>query len=323
MIPETWIVNTLYRGKGSEKMPIYFYKEFGPLGYLASYSQDGFYCNGVYYQTTEHFFQAQKFDDEIIKKQIIKAKYPKIASEIGRKRSNVPRKNWKKIKDYIMYDAVLMKFRANTEIAKKLLATGDDEIVEETVKENYWGCGPNYDGKNIYGKILCAVRNELRSEKGRKRMLISRQGYAKLEKEARNLEYEIAEVQKQMGESVKRDNDLRENPEFMELRAKAMYDLPKKKDMINHMLAEAVIIQETEAFINADLSTVFVGATVELEVDEEKEIYTILGSNESELAEDAISYDTPFAKAILGAKLNQVVEFRGMKIKIIMISKNI
>lgn len=46
----------------------------------------------------------------------------------------------------------------------KILDTGDEEIVEETVKENYWGCGPNKDGQNNYGKILVKVREKLRKE---------------------------------------------------------------------------------------------------------------------------------------------------------------
>ncbi len=37
-------------------------------------------------------------------------------------------------------------------------------IVEATVKENYWGCGPNNDGQNNYGKIVMAVRLKLKIE---------------------------------------------------------------------------------------------------------------------------------------------------------------
>lgn len=61
-----------------------------------------------------------------------------------------------------MYDAVLAKFLAHPYLAEKLLATGNEEIVEETVKENYWGCGPKKDGLNMYGKILCKVREYLK-----------------------------------------------------------------------------------------------------------------------------------------------------------------
>jgi len=146
-------------------MAIYFYKEFGPLGYLATYSNHGFYKDGVYFKTSEHYYQSQKFEDEEVRQLIINAKTPKIASEIGRDRKYKLREDWEEIKQKVMFDAVLFKFKANPDILEKLLSTGEEEIVEETVKENYWGCGPLKDGQNNYGKIVVKVRTLLRKEK--------------------------------------------------------------------------------------------------------------------------------------------------------------
>lgn len=143
-------------------MAIYFYKEFGPLGYLATYSNHGFLKDGIYWKTSEHYYQAQKFEDENVRKLIIDAPTPKIASNIGRDRQYKIKENWEEIKQNVMYDAVFYKFKANPDILEKLLQTGDEEIVEETVKENYWGCGPLKDGQNNYGKILVKVREDLR-----------------------------------------------------------------------------------------------------------------------------------------------------------------
>ena len=63
-----------------------------------------------------------------------------------------------------MHVGIYEKFKQNKDIQKLLLDTGDCEIVEETTKENYWGCGPLKDGTNYFGKILCQVREELRKE---------------------------------------------------------------------------------------------------------------------------------------------------------------
>ena len=41
-------------------MSVDFYKEHGPLGYLANYSNHGFTVDGVYYKTAEHYYQANK-----------------------------------------------------------------------------------------------------------------------------------------------------------------------------------------------------------------------------------------------------------------------
>lgn len=146
-------------------MAIRFYKEFGELGYLASYSNHGFLKDGVYWKTVEHYYQAHKFEDQKIIEKIIRAETPKIASEIGRDRSYSIKANWEEIKVDIMFDAVLAKFVAHPDLAKKLMETGEEEIIEETVKEDFWGCGSQKNGKNMFGKILCKVREELRNFK--------------------------------------------------------------------------------------------------------------------------------------------------------------
>lgn len=145
-------------------MSIDFYKEFGEYGYLASYSNHGFVVENVYYPTVEHFYQASKFDNKEIINAILKCKTPKEASTIGRDRKNIRITNFKDIKLDKMYEGTLEKFRQNPDIAKKLLETGNEEIREMTVKESYWGMGPNLDGENHMGEILMRVRTKLKEE---------------------------------------------------------------------------------------------------------------------------------------------------------------
>ena len=142
---------------------IKFYKEFGPLGYLASYSNHGFELDGHYWPTVEHYYQAQKFTDSSIKERIRLASTPKEASKIGRDRSLPIRSDWDEIREKIMFIAVLEKFKSNADIRQKLLDTGNEEIVECTTKEWFWGCGPDGTGQNAFGKILCSVREKLRN----------------------------------------------------------------------------------------------------------------------------------------------------------------
>lgn len=145
-------------------MAIYFYKQYGPLGYLANYSDHGFYKDGKYWPTAEHYFQAQKFFDENIKERIRFAETPKEASTIGRDRNLPLRSDWEEVKQDIMLETVLLKFRANPDILELLLATGDEELIENTTKESYWGCGPDKNGQNNYGKILVKARAILRNQ---------------------------------------------------------------------------------------------------------------------------------------------------------------
>ena len=143
---------------------IRFYKGFGEYGYLATYSNYGFFKDGVFWKTSEHYYQAQKFMDSDTKIRIQNAETPKIASTIGRDRKLNLRSDWEEVKQDVMFDAVYYKFKQNKDILQKLLDTGNARIVEATVKENYWGCGPNNDGQNNYGKILIKVREKLRTE---------------------------------------------------------------------------------------------------------------------------------------------------------------
>ena len=43
------------------------------------------------------------------------------------------------------------------------LATGDEELVEDSPNDYYWGRGRSGTGKNMLGRILMEVRDELRS----------------------------------------------------------------------------------------------------------------------------------------------------------------
>ena len=145
-------------------MTIYFYKQYGELGYLANYSNHGFEKDGKYWPTVEHYYQAQKFDDEELKEKIRTAETPKIASAIGRDRNNKLKENWEDIKRDIMLEGVLSKFRNHPDILQKLLDTGEEEIVENTDIDYYWGCGEMKTGRNEFGKILVKAREILKKE---------------------------------------------------------------------------------------------------------------------------------------------------------------
>ena len=145
-------------------MSVDFYKEFGELGYLANYSNHGFTVDGVFYPTVEHYYQASKFNDPEIIHQILKCKTPKEASVIGRSRKNPRIPNFREIKNQKMEEGIYHKFSQNKDIRSKLLETRNQEIREMSVKESYWGVGPNLDGENVVGKILMRVRDRIREE---------------------------------------------------------------------------------------------------------------------------------------------------------------
>ena len=148
-------------------MSIYFYKEFGELGYLANYAEYSFIVDGVLYKTAEHYYQSKKFFDVDIVNKIINAKDAYEAAAIGRDKNNPLRTDWEEVKIRIMYEAVYQKFKQNKDICDKLLSTRDEKLIEATTKEDFWGCGPNRTGQNNYGIILEKVREQLFKEQNK------------------------------------------------------------------------------------------------------------------------------------------------------------
>ena len=145
-------------------MAIEFYKEFGELGYLANYSDYGFYKNGIHYKTVEHYYQSEKFSNKKIKDSIINCDSPKDASNIGRDRNNKRIENFKDIKLKVMEDGVYLKFSQNKDIRSKLIETGRNIIREMSVKESFWGVGPSKRGDNHIGIILMNVRRRVKED---------------------------------------------------------------------------------------------------------------------------------------------------------------
>ena len=71
------------------------------------------------------------------------------------------RKDWEQVKDDIMYEVVRAKFIQHPILAQQLLDTRDAELIEgNNWGDTYWGVCNGY-GKNMLGRILMRVRDEL------------------------------------------------------------------------------------------------------------------------------------------------------------------
>lgn len=143
-------------------MAIYFYKTNDKYGCFPNFSKHGFEIKGKYWMTSEHFFQAQKFVGTEFEEQIRLLTSPMEAANMGRDRSIPLRHDWEEVKNDIMRRAVFEKFKTNIEAKKTLLLTGDEEIIEKTTSDFYWGCGEDGTGINMLGKILMETRDILR-----------------------------------------------------------------------------------------------------------------------------------------------------------------
>lgn len=152
----------------SVTMTIYFYVEREqPYGCFSNFSKHGFMLDELYWITSEHYFQAQKFVGTEYLEILRQTKTPKDAANMGRNRSLPLRSDWEQVKDDVMRKAVLQKFKTHTNIREILLGTGNELLVENSPIDYYWGCGKNGSGKNKLGQILMEVREVLRNEQFR------------------------------------------------------------------------------------------------------------------------------------------------------------
>lgn len=143
-------------------MSILFYNTHEqPYGCFSNFSAHGFYLDGFWWPTSEHYFQAQKFVGTIYVERIRQASSPHVAARFGRKRNFPLRLDWEQVKDEIMLKAVLCKFEAHDHIRAILLSTGDETLIEDTSDDYYWGRGTDGSGRNMLGKILMQVRQIL------------------------------------------------------------------------------------------------------------------------------------------------------------------
>ncbi|MEO1287129.1 MAG: NADAR family protein [Chloroflexota bacterium] len=142
-------------------MPIYFYTTGEAYGEFSNFSRHGFELDGHYWKTSEHYFQAMKFEGTPYYDKVREARTPKEAAKLGRRRDFPLRKDWEDVKDDVMRRAVLKKFQTHQSLKELLLSTGDEEIVENAPSDYYWGCGYDGSGKNMLGVILMEVRQQL------------------------------------------------------------------------------------------------------------------------------------------------------------------
>ena len=156
-------------------------------------------------------------------------------------------------------------------------------------------------------------------EKG---ILVSQEGYEKLEKE---LDYLKTTKRAEIAEKIKVAlgfGDLSENSEYDEAK-NAQAENEDKIVELEKKLRLAKIIDESEI----DTKTVQVGNIVKVydEEFEEEVTYTIVGSTEVDLAQNKISNESPVGAALIGKKKNDVVEVKvpagTMKYKILAITK--
>jgi hypothetical protein len=140
---------------------IFFYSVGDEFGEFSNFAPYPIKLKGKVWPTSEHYFQAMKFDSPKDQEIVRKASTPMEAARKGRDRKRKLHKNWESMKENVMREALLAKFTQHSELKALLLSTQESKLVEHTQNDAYWSNGGNGKGKNRLGHLLMEIRKKL------------------------------------------------------------------------------------------------------------------------------------------------------------------
>jgi ribA/ribD-fused uncharacterized protein len=140
--------------------PVFFYpKEFYVFDNFSSFQVE---YDGQLWPTSEHAFQAAKFKgfEPDVVQQVLEARSAHDAQKIAHKYKGKRNPDWEDVAEGIMKDILRCKVEQHPYVLKKLLESGDREIIEDSWRDSEWGWGENRDGENKLGKLWVEIREE-------------------------------------------------------------------------------------------------------------------------------------------------------------------
>lgn len=138
--------------------PIKFYSRKNEFGEFSNFSLFPISVDAKSWATSEHYYQAHKYDKEELQEYVRAALSPEEAAKRGRQKDLPKRKDWKQVKDAIMYKALVAKYTQHTDLKRLLLSTGAAPIIEHTKRDKYWGDAGDGSGLNKLGNMLVDIR---------------------------------------------------------------------------------------------------------------------------------------------------------------------
>lgn len=148
---------------------VFFYEQdFYVLSNFSAFSlywkERSFYTAEAAYQF-EKFFEYGHSNRSEIAREIYLATSAHEAFKIAESNKANRRSDWDNVKVGIMRDILRAKAEQHEYVRRKLLATGDRELIEDSWRDDFWGWGPNKDGQNMLGKLWMEIRGQLKEQK--------------------------------------------------------------------------------------------------------------------------------------------------------------
>lgn len=153
-------------GSDTQKEVFFYEHEFYVLSNFSSFA---IWWKGKLYPTLEHAYHSEKFEIEAIKEQIRGCYSAHDALKLAHSLKDKYRKDWydidengRPVRVNVMKPILMEKAMQHEYVSRKLLETGDRELIEDSWRDDFWGWGPNKDGQNWTGRLWMETREELR-----------------------------------------------------------------------------------------------------------------------------------------------------------------
>ena len=144
---------------------VFFYEQ--DFYVLSNFSAFSLRWKGRRFPTSEHtyqwekFIQGQKAGKVFCRDKILEAVSAHEAFKLAELWKPLRRPDWDDVKVGIMRRILRAKVDQHEYVRRKLLATGDRMLIENSWRDDFWGWGPNRDGKNMLGWLWIEIRAEL------------------------------------------------------------------------------------------------------------------------------------------------------------------
>lgn len=158
-----------HRRDSYQRPRILFYHKHEPHYGFTNFSDHAVMYEGKVYPTSEHLFQSFKFTHRPGLAEHIRtcSSRPSDAFSEARRFAMEVRPDWTRENINAMDVTIFHKFTQHRDLKHELLSTGTAELVENSDKDAFWGCGADGMGRNELGKALERLRTQLREAERR------------------------------------------------------------------------------------------------------------------------------------------------------------
>ena len=148
-----------YHGLDTETQVFFYERDFY---ILSNFSAFRLMWGNEDFDTSEAAYQWEKFPhDRAVQDAIRCCSSAHEAFKLAEINKDKRRPDWDVVKVMIMKNILWAKVNQHEYVRRKLLATGNRELIEDSWRDDFWGWGPNKDGKNTLGRLWMEIREEI------------------------------------------------------------------------------------------------------------------------------------------------------------------